>query len=57
MSDVAADALVDKRKILVEYAKLYSLNGTPGRNLTSLGIILILGVSITHYVIHTWHMK
>ena len=40
MSDVAADALVDKGEILVEYAKPYGLNRTPNGNLASLGIII-----------------
>ena len=39
MSDVAADALVDKGEILVEYGKPYGLNRTPNGNLASLGII------------------
>ena len=38
MSDVAADALIDKGEILVEYAKPYGLNRTPSGNLASLGI-------------------
>ena len=38
MSDVAADALVDKGEILVEYAKPYGLNRSPSGNLASLGI-------------------
>ena len=39
MSDVAADALVVKGDILVEYAKPYGLNRNPNVNLASLGII------------------
>ena len=39
MSDVAADALVVKGEILVEYAKPYGLNRNPNVNLASLGII------------------
>ena len=38
MSDVAADALVVKGEILVEYAKPYGLNRNPNVNLASLGI-------------------
>ena len=37
MSDVAADALVVKGEILVEYAKPYGLNRNPNVNLASLG--------------------
>ena len=42
MSDVAADALVVKGEILVEYAKPYGLNRNPNVNLASLGIMIRL---------------
>ena len=50
MSDVAADALVDKGEILVEYAKPYGLNRTPNGNLASLGIMIIQTCMMGHYV-------
>ena len=46
MSDVAADALVVKGEILVEYAKPYGLNRNPNVNLASLGIICAINNSV-----------
>ena len=50
MSDVAADALVVKGEILVEYPKPYGLNRNPNVNLASLGIMWykIIYVSVLH---------
>ena len=52
MSDVAADALVVKGEILVEYAKPYGLNRNPNVNLASLGIMMIL-----QYYIIIFHLS
>ena len=51
MSDVAADALVVKGEILVEYAKPYRLNRNPNVNLASLGIIKFANSSLFAIII------